>query len=423
MIKLIQNGWAHFKNMPLQTRYIWLFCAILLGGMFFTFLLGGYHLLKADMYYPYVTFLYDPKYIHLDFWELHTNLAQNGLLVYQGEGSNYPPLIFLLLYPLSFLPYKVALSIFSGLFILSIWYIIYHLLPPIKHKWLATTISVLACFPVLYVLNRANIEILLFLIMATFLISYQKKHFYKAAFWLAIAINIKIYPAVFLLLFISDKRFKAGLTVLAFTTVLFFTGFYTTGGNWSQFLYGFEKFSTLHQFTTAGLQFSNSLFNLIRFPVFFLLNLPSQVDWMPFTLFSKEVAPYYFGVIVVLCSILFYRLCKGNMLFWQKVFVLALMQTTFPFVSYNYTLILLLLPLCFFFQNPIEGKKGLNITVLTALAFIPMPIVLFCFKSLVYGDLVINIGSLLRPLVLLCLLVTLVMPNPQLKLPVTLKKW
>lgn len=413
MVKIIQNRWARFKNLPLQARYVWLFCAILLGGMCLAFLLSGYHLLKADMYYPYVTFLYDPGYLYSDFLELHTNLSQNGLHVYQIQGSNYPPVVFLLLYPLSYLPALGAFYTISTLFILTVGYIIYRLLPPLKYKGLAAAICVLACFPVLYVLNRGNIEMLLFLVMAAFLITYKKNRFYQSAFWLALAINIKIYPAVFLLLFLSEKRFKPFFTALGACLGLFLIGFYATGGNWSHFLQGFEHFTALHQLTPAGLQFSNSFFNLIRFPAFFLLDMPSQINWDVFSVFSQSVAPYYFGVIAVLCGMLFYRLCKGHLLFWQKVFILALMQTTFPFVSYNYTLILLLLPLCFFFQNPLAGNKGLNITVLTALAFIPMPIVLFCFKSLLHGDLVINIGSLLRPLVLLMLLVTLVIPNPQ----------
>jgi len=422
MIRAIKNFFVQLPNQPQPARRVYLFVLILLIGFLGTLLLSAYHLLHASPYYPYVWFLYDPIFLHFDFMEIYEVFA-NGLHdVYKLDGGkNYLPIGFLLSYPFSFLPQKLALYTLETIFTGGLLFLVYKWLPSIKYRRFFTLLFVFLSFPVLFVLNRGNVEMILFLLMALFVVCYKKEKFYWAGFFLACAIDFKIYPAVFLLLFVSDRRFKELFATLVFTVALLIGGFYLTGGDISSLLVGFQTYSD-SQFTAHTLEFSHSLFNLIRIPVFFLLPHSAQDDWGIFIDFGSSVSHYYLALMFFLFAVICVRIIFFNKIpLWQRVFLLSLAQVSFPFVSSNYTLLLLILPLLLFFQEEKPIKNSTLITCLSALLFVPMNIILLHQNLPFHGNFVANIGTIIRPLLLLYLLaVIFFLPTPK-DLPYTHK--
>lgn len=409
-----------FSTQPQYAKRVYLFTLVLLLGFLGTLCISVYHLLHAAPYYPYVSFLYDPVYIHSDFTEMYWLFA-NGIQVFKEGVANYLPVAFILLYPFSFLPQQIALYTLEILFTASTLCIIYKWLPDIPYKkWLTFVITFLS-FPVLFVLNRGNIEMLLFLLMALFIGCYKKGKFYQAGFFLACAIDFKIYPIVFLALFLADRRFKAFFATILFTIVILITGFYITGGDKNLLLVGFNSYFG-GQFTTNLLQFSHSLWNIVRLPVFLLLsNEVSPSEWTIFFTFSERISFYYVLWAAVLGGIIFLRITFFKTPLWQKVFLLALAQTSFPLIAPDYSLLILFLPILLFFGEKNTIPRSALISCVSGLALVPMSFVLYCWASPnATGYLVINLGCLARPFVLLYLLVVLLLlPAPK-DLPYTL---
>jgi hypothetical protein len=85
------------------------------------------------------------------------------------------------------------------------------------------SVSLLLSYPLLFLLDRANIEMVNWLLVALGVAAYWKKRWYLAAIFLGVAISFKIFPFVFLGLLFSSKKYGAavlGVVVAVATTAL-----------------------------------------------------------------------------------------------------------------------------------------------------------------------------------------------------------
>ena len=63
-------------------------------------------------------------------------------------------------------------------------------------------------YPFLFTMDRGNIEILLFISLLFFLYYFLQKKFVLSAIFLSIAIAMKAFPAVFLILYLPEKKYR-----------------------------------------------------------------------------------------------------------------------------------------------------------------------------------------------------------------------
>lgn len=391
MFVRIRDFWI--SNIAPQKR-IKLFCGVLLAGMAAALAVCTVNLLLHRAYYPYVTFLFDPRYRFSDFYE--TLQMARGT-----QGGNYFPFFIWAFQAFTYLPEKMTLYTMLGGGLALYGGLAWRFLKGCAHPLPAAGIFTLCSFPLLFALDRANTEILLFAVCAAFLLCYRAKRFWCAAFLLALGINMKLYPAVFLVLFAADKRYKELGGTLLFSVLLGAVGWWKIGVHLD-----FSGFNLGHQLMPFGLEFSHSFFNLLRLPVFLFTQTQNRPDsWAALMDFSRRAMPIYaffaLGGFALLCAYVVFI----NRSWVRAVLLLTLAEVFLPFVSHDYTLLQLALPVLMLLQNPQEKTDNLTVFLL-ALLFIPFNLPTHCFLQS-YFDLVINLGSFSRPLIGLVLIVHL----------------
>ena len=230
---------------------------------------------------------------------------------------------------------------------------------------------------------------------------------------------MKLYPAVFLVLFMADKRYKELAGTVLFTGVLLALGWWGSG---FQGFAGFEGFNMRHQLLPLGLEFSHSFFNIIRVPVFLLTQVQGAPEsWEALMWFSRQTMPFYMLFAFILFALICTYILFINRSLARAALLLTLAEVFLPFVSHDYTLIQLALPSLLLLKN--SQEKADNLTVfLLALLYIPMNAPSHCFFAS-YFDLVLNLGSFLRPLIGLILLVLLMRDFSFESLRQTIKKY
>ena len=122
----------------------------------------------------------------------------------------YPPFAILVFKFFSFFPYKIGLYLWLFLLISLMLFPVYKALKflSIDSKFVYTIILVGISYPVIATMDRANIIGLIPFILFCSYVQYSKGNFNSAAVWLAIAINIKIYPVLILIMLVNRKNLK-----------------------------------------------------------------------------------------------------------------------------------------------------------------------------------------------------------------------
>lgn len=401
---MFQTILSKYHSFSAAQKRVVLFCGVLLLGMLAAMITMFVNLYLARDYYPQVTFLFDPRYRYSDFYDV-VSFLRRGLDIYSQPGPNYFPFFMILLLPLNYVNATWALWGMIGLFIAFYIIITYHLMPAMPYKAVWTAIFTFCSYPLWFALNRGNVEMLLFIVCGLFILFYQKGWFKTAGILLALAINMKLYPAVFLILFAADKKYKDLLYTVCLTGLLFGIGCWLSGAG-ENLQNNLEFFALHHQQRPFGLQFSHSLMNLIRIPAFISLEGGNPQTWGEFTLFSKECAWGYMLFMFALFSFICLYVLFISKSLWKNVLLLTLAEISFPFVSSDYTLIHLIFPVLLFFNARGSGTQT-TLCILLALLFIPMNWWAHTYYMSYYA-MVLNAGSLLRPVIIVWILAMLV---------------
>ena len=388
---------------PAQQRTV-VFCGVLLAGMLAALAVMVLNLLLKRAYYPAVTFLFDPRYRFGDFYDV-ASFAARGLDVYAQTGPNYFPFFMVLLLPLKYLPVQAALWGVSGVFVAFYAWLAYRLMPPMPCKPAWVAVFTVCSFPLLLALDRGNVEMLLFIVCGLFIYCYQKGYLKTAGLWLALAINMKLYPAVFLVLFAADKKYRELLLTLCLTAGFFALGYWLTGAG-NKLGHNLAFFAMFYQQRPFGLQFSHSLMNIVRVPAFMSLDGGGPDTWGPFTQFSAEISLPYMLFVLALFAVICLYVVFLNPPRWKAVLLLTLAEIGFPFVSGDYTLVHLALPALLLLAAPGRQMRQTGVCVLLALLFIPMNFWSHTYYMTHYA-MVLNAGSLVRPLLIVVLLAVL----------------
>jgi len=373
-----------------------------------------------DLGFPYNTFIFAPSAHFTDFtWYNKAVLSwlDNGTF---GSAFGYFPvaayvyLFFYYLYP-SAPAYAYLLSLFLGVCIItSVLGYKLRYLPIARMFWATIILTVLTSYPFMFMFDRGNIEGVLWILLLLGVISFIGKYFFVAGFLFSLAASMKLYPIVFLLLFISYRKYKVfslSIFILVIVSILasygFAGGICNTVSIISKGLSGFISTIVLER---QYLNYDHSLFTIIK-QVIYILNFFSPSDRQ----MTASMFHYVYLFTVVGIFIILYVQKIRNLPFLNQLFAVVIACVFLPFISYDYTLIHLYIPWGLFMMflaydaesSGFTTKQALNILIPCAIIFTPQSYLII--DSTEYG--IGGFGGQVKALVLLYLLIV-VLKNP-----------
>lgn len=287
-----------------------------------------------------------------------------------------PPFLHVLYLALLPLGRVGALVLQSGVFlsgmVLLLWRTCVDALASRVQRITYLLILLILSYPVLFALERGNIETVLFIVMAGFLYLYYVKGSVWCVGLLAIAISMKIFPAVLLVLLLADRRYRwACYTVLctacvtlgslAFLALLLGRGYVELIHANASVVSGYS-----HVYVTLfnGLPYGNSLWGLGVFLAGLL-----GIDQNAFVVYAAF--PYTILAFVAFAA-LFVFMIRVVELPWQRVALLTAAALALPNVSGDYKLLYAYLPLVMLLNAPMRTRVDMTCVVLLGCLLVPM---------------------------------------------------
>lgn len=232
---------------------------------------------------------------------------------------------------------QIGITIF-GLYLIVLYSVLLYLWVYLKqgnfYEKVCFTLSMLLSFPFIFMFERGN-NILLSLIFLTCFI-----HFYKipvtkiqlvSYVCLIFAISIKLSPAIFLLLLLREKRYKAFLVVSLIGVAAFFLPFALYDGNpYKNFIAMLKNIEFISAYYTT-FPYSNYVLDVKHFlSLFFPQSFSKVIKW-----------------IIVLLGVWGVIGCK-KFKEWEVFTILSCLLIIIPSFSTIYSLVYMSIPLMFF---------------------------------------------------------------------------
>ncbi len=374
----------------------------------FNFIYQGIVLHKE---YPYNTFLFLQTDRFNDYFNMREwckNMNPYFDASYLGN-SNYLPIANVVFWLFSLISKQLSLYIFIGLFSVSIYLFSFFSIPKTipnvtKHKY-AFVISFLS-YAYLFCFDRANLEPYVAIPIMAFLFFYLKQQHQLAIILLAIAAATKIYPIIFVLLYVSDKKYKEVVLTSVYTIILILVPLYFQKGGFEEnlnfILNGFEldlnTASFVGAFEDKGNQMiqGTSLFSVLK-----IMNIKMTLG------ISNMLNKYFVFVALFALFVVLYVVLIEKIL-WKKVTLLTCLIIILPHISFDYKLIHLLFCLYLFInetKSEIDSKLNYKtITVIFGLLLVPKSY--FYFSKIITTTTAKNdvpMGTLFNPLLMMLL--------------------
>lgn len=341
---------------------------VLVGFVFaviFHYILGYY----CGFEYPLNTFLLLPSEAIGDFWDLLPKIKGFAPYVAPAEWQNYFPLGYLILVPFAYIKSKVfAYIVFVLIFISYFWYANVKNATCEKFSKLQNfqNIFVLSflTYPFLYILDRGNLDMMIFILFASFVFALEKNKYQGAALFLGVINAIKPFSVLFLLLFLFEKKYREFFLSVATSFLLIVGGFLLFKGSiFDQISVMIQSLEYFHVsfilFISSGTVNSSSLFMALKYL------LSNQLGLIPTTELVKICAPISF-LITLFTGVFAWK----EKIFWKRITLLTLYMVVVPYASFDYKLLFLFVPMWLFFRAK-ETRWDLVYAVLFALLLIP----------------------------------------------------
>lgn len=310
-------------------------------------------------------------------------LLSQGNNPYLNQGLftqvNYPPATLLLMYPLLYFSFPIASNIWTLFsvfaFLLSITCL--YLIKPLKVKLLAFIVfGTVISFPFKFTLGMGQINLLLLFLISAFLLCMVRSKKFSAAVFFSLSVALKIFPIIFVLPIIFNKKFKFLLISLGLLFLLLIFSLILINPSISIYY------------------FTNILLPLILSPageVYYNQSLTGFVARLHLPLYFLALVR---AILVIISVIIAFK--HGKNIFFSISIILTVVLLVNSF-TWQHHLILLLLPFYFILSNKLTKK-------LFFLVIISYSLVAFNFKnpeifvSTRYGNILLShgfIGTLL----------------------------
>ncbi len=369
----------------------------------------GVYLLKP---YPQNTFLFQPDDRFNDFLNpvkgsSDLNPFRPDKITYKG---GYLPFGYLVAFLFSLIkPWTISLIVFVLTFFFSFLHIMRLFLFGDKRRidlrdYLSLFVLTFLSYPIIFAIDRANFDLIICIMLFLFVLFYQKRKIVFSTVFLGIAIAIKPFAGLLILLYVIDKEYKAA-AILLFNVLLL------TILSLSLFKDGLiieiQKFIT--DFTSAGkmimsgsiAHFSSDLYNFLNILVAGFSQL-FNIEKSAFSNSIFKLSYTIFSIIIIIGFSIY--LLKNRQPLWKKLLILTCLMILLPFASGDYRLIYFFPPLLLFLSSKDKNIHDYHLTILFGLLLIP--------KNYFTLNIDQNIGMLINPIIIILILITAISNRP-----------
>jgi Glycosyltransferase family 87 len=329
-----------------------------------------------QMGYPYNTFLCNPQVKFTDFFNLYK--ANIGLNPYfNGDFvSGYYPFCNILFTVFSIFSAKISFIIYIIFFALAMVYVNALVFKGQNKPQYFKDIFILSLltYPFLFLVDRGNIDGLVFILSFLFFIFYEKKRYLLSAIMLGLAVAMKVCPIFYAIILLSNKKYKeffvVVLTAIAATlgSLFFFEGNFLSNLIFVGNNFGYNDWVGFadNTFVQRGV----SLFFLIK--AFFI-----QTGQLGVSVMAKDLSIFYDNLIKILSLLVGGYILWVEKELWKKATMLTLAILLFPPISADYKLIFIFIPIYFFIKAQSEGRGWIIYSSALALLLIPKDYLFF----------------------------------------------
>ncbi len=267
---------------------------------------------------------------------------------------------------------------------------------------LTNALVLTASYPVVFLIDRGNYVMIAFMLLFGFV------HFYRsrpalANLLLALAVSLKLYPLLFLLLPAAERRWRDCAAVVGLAAALslgplfFFEGGFAV--NLELFRRNLSLFNTGQPLVIHNVAWTLDFANLVRVPTVLLApDTPSGP------------LPYYPVLCLAVLGCAALALLRERE-FWKKVLLLTIASICLPSRSADYNLVYLFIPLLVYFREAgAPRREDYFYLVCAGLLLVPKSYGLLRIAP-IHWDRVLSPQAFLNPLLLLALFVKLVAPH------------
>ena len=264
----------------------------------------------------------------------------------------YPPLAYLILYPFScLLDYRtiapvaakgtqmgiMSLFFFIGVSVLICAFLLFHYKTGSGLTKAATVFALFSSGTFLFAVERANMILLTAGLLAAFLFWYKSdsrmlREFAYIA--LACAAALKVYPAIFGLLLLKDRRWIDAVRAAIYGVLAFFIPFFFfTGGR-----YNFNQLLINVQLNTEAYRFlaPNYRFGWLAYYLWTHTDFPDYQSWINL------------GNVMMVLAIVFFIAMKSH---WKAIMLLTCVIIATPVNSAYYCGLYIFIPIIFFLNE------------------------------------------------------------------------
>jgi len=361
--------------------------------------------------YPYNTFLFRPEARFTDFYDVLTSTRNWDPY---STWSLYFPFTYVIFRPVELMPWGVALAAFFLTSLGGLWRWLTSLLQPTlasrSRAALAGALLLGLAYPVLFCLDRGNIELGLFLLVAGFLTCAWRRRYWTSIAFLVPAMCIKLYPAVLLALFLRRGRFKYAAVAGAACAVITFICLTTFQHSWREDLALWQRqlalFRHRYLILNGSMAGSANLWNPVKLVLFNTVDLATEGEENVIavrTLIARveHALPLYSLSMAILALLVTFHVSVVEREYWRKVVLLLLFMVMAPPGGADYKMVYLVGVLAAMIALPTRRRADLTIVALLAIVLIPKK---FVFSPNIVSDSLaadVSLAVLLNPTLML----------------------
>ncbi len=287
---------------------------------------------------------------------------------YGVQAGNYPPVGFWLVSPFSWMSQYASLYVFLSVCAgFMLWWFARSFTQGLSRIGQALVVATLCLsLPVSFAFDRANIDLLVFIFVVLGTAAFEQRRSGLAAVWIGMAGAAKIFPGLYLLLFLRGRK---PYLILAIAVVICATLLATLGfdGSLRQNLDRLpsDLFSSNPGGTVGSTYYNNSLVGAAQgFGLAINGMHGMEVVWraiQPFTIYLETTG---------ITFLTWYLWFKEKSL-WRSTTLATVAFLLLPTVSYYYELIFLLIPVALFIRQGSVNARTLRIACLFGLILAP----------------------------------------------------
>jgi hypothetical protein len=298
-----------------------------------------------------------------------------------------------------FVALTLVMAVFGASLALLTWHGVTARVGSRRLRWAYVLIFCFLSYPVLFLVDRANLEMLVFALLAAFVWLYYWRGSRWAFLPLGLAIAAKYYAVVLLVVLVAERRWRqlalcvaAAVAAEALATVAL-----SAVSGFSVFQVIANTRTTLahhQQGGIAGVWYSHNLVGAFAL-------VDRLTGYGVQSIYGFQLALHIFEaglfVLVVVCCVAY------DMPAWKRLAALVICMLVLPQESRDYTLIHLFLPLALIGRDGLQCPHRRLIAVLFGLVLVPMAWVPYR-NALMPAGWPLNFSMIIYPVVLLALL-------------------